>query len=396
MAGITEERFIARRMKKLVYLGAVTLVFGILSGVLHKMPLGDMLALVFADMLFAVLFIFYLESSRIHKSLRPDTAEDYQRICIYYTAGLAVTLGASFCPEYTAPVFIVAFLLAAGLNREQALVIAVFFNVQNALTQTLSARAAACYLMLMLSGIVLTIMYEQKPLRRYAQMTAAALCIALPVLFYYIAKGVPTVMLLAFSVFSAVLSVAGMQFLYESLHYRQEHFGEISLATIVDPNFHLVREIKKYSLSDYNHAMRVSRIAAHCAAKIKADAKLAAVSGFYYHLGKFGGEPFVESGVKIAQDNCFPSDVIVILSEFNGQINPISSIESAIVHITDTLVTKFEVLDHTTLSSSWNRDMVIYQTLNDESSSGIYDSSGLTMNQFLKIREYLSKEEELL
>ena len=40
--------------------------------------------------------------------------------------------------------------------------------------------------------------------------------------------------------------------------------------------------------------------------------------------------------------------------------------------------------------------MVIYQTLNDESSSGIYDSSGLTMNQFLKIREFLAKEEELL
>ena len=64
--------------------------------------------------------------------------------------------------------------------------------------------------------------------------------------------------------------------------------------------------------------------------------------------------------------------------------------------MTDALVSKFEVLDHTTLSSSWNRDMVIYQTLNDESASGIYDGSGLTMNQFLKIREFLSKEEELL
>ncbi len=396
MAGMTEERFIARRVKKLVYLGCATLVSGILSSVLHRMPLGDMLALVFADMLFAVLFIFYLESSRIHKGILPDTAEDYQRICVYYTAGLILTLGASFFPEYTAPAFLTAFLLAAGLNREQALIIAIFFNVQNAFIQTLSARAVACYLMLMLSGIVLTMMYDQKPLRIYAKMTAAAFCMAVPVLFYYIAQGVPTILLLAFSAINAVLSVAGMHFLYDILHYRQEHFGEISLATIVDPNFHLVREIKKYSLNDYNHAMRVSRIAAHCAAKIKADAKLAAVSGFYYHLGKFGGEPFVESGVKIALDNCFPSEVILILSEFNGLKNPISSIESAIVHITDTLVTKFEVLDHTTLSSSWNRDMVIYQTLNDESSSGIYDSSGLTMNQFLKIREYLSKEEELL
>ncbi len=396
MAGMMEERFNSKRMIKLIYLGSVTLLFGVLCGVLHQMPLGDLLALLFMDILFAVLFIFYLESSRIHKGIRPDTAEDYKRICIYYTAALVITLADSFFPAYSAPVFIIAFLLAAGLNREQAFIIVLFINVQTVLIGNTAARASACYLMLMLSGVVLTIMYEQKPLRRYAQMTAAALCIAIPVLFYYIDNGIPSIPLLVFALISAVLSVAGMQFLYEFLHYRQDHFGEISLATIVDPNFHLVREIKKYSLNDYNHAMRVSRIAAHCAAKIRADAKLAAVSGFYYHLGKFGGEPFVESGVRIAQDNCFPSDVIVILSEFNGSLNPISSIESAIVHITDTLVTKFEVLDHTTLSSSWNRDMVIYQTLNDESSSGIYDSSGLTMNQFLKIREYLSKEEELL
>ena len=97
-----------------------------------------------------------------------------------------------------------------------------------------------------------------------------------------------------------------------------------------------------------------------------------------------------------SQNNCFPNEIITILSEYEGEMRPISTIESAIVHITDTLVTKFELLDRTTLSSSWNRDMVIYQTLNEKSASGIYDRSGLTMNQFIKIREFLSKEEELL
>ena len=37
--------------------------------------------------------------------------------------------------------------------------------------------------------------------------------------------------------------------------------------------------------------------------------------------------------------------------------------------------------------------MVIYQTLNEYSASGIYDQSGLGMNMFLKIREYLVNEE---
>lgn len=396
MAGMTEERFIAKRVLKLVYLGVVTLLGGILFCIVHRMALGDSLVILFADVLFAVSFAFYLESGRLHRAERPDSAEDYQRICVYYTVGMAVMIAASFCPAYTAPVLGIAFLLAAGLNREQAFAIALFFDIHLALNGGLSVYVMTCYLLLLLFGIMLTGMYEAQQTRIFAQITAFALQTAVPVLFYYLEQGVPPLKLFAFLVPVGALTVACMHFLYDGLHFRLEHYGEISLDTIVDPNFHLVREIRRYSQGDYNHAIRVSRIAAHCASKIKVNTKLAAVSGFYYRLGKFGGEPFVQSGVTIAQDNCFPDAVITILSEFGGQENPISTIESAIVHITDTLVTKFELLDHNTLSSSWNRDMVIYQTLNDESSSGIYDQSGLTMNQFLKIREFLAKEEELL
>ena len=45
------------------------------------------------------------------------------------------------------------------------------------------------------------------------------------------------------------------------------------------------------------------------------------------------------------------------------------------------------------LSASWSPEMVIYQTLNELSAAGTYDESGLSMNQFLKVRELLVHEE---
>ena len=62
----------------------------------------------------------------------------------------------------------------------------------------------------------------------------------------------------------------------------------------------------------------------------------------------------------------------------------------------DGLIKKIEVFDSETMSSEWNQDMVIYQTLNDFSAQGLYDKSGLSMNMFLKIREYLVNKETLL
>ena len=53
-------------------------------------------------------------------------------------------------------------------------------------------------------------------------------------------------------------------------------------------------------------------------------------------------------------------------------------------------------LGKNTLAHIIAAEMVIYQTLNEFSAQGLYDQSGLSMNMFLKIREYLVKEEALL
>ena len=68
---------------------------------------------------------------------------------------------------------------------------------------------------------------------------------------------------------------------------------------------------------------------------------------------------------------------------------------TAIVHMVDSVVTKVELFDSDSMSSSWNQNMVIYQTINELSQKGFYDNSGLTMNQFLIIREILANEDIL-
>ncbi len=104
----------------------------------------------------------------------------------------------------------------------------------------------------------------------------------------------------------------------------------------------------------------------------------------------------MENGVALARLNYLPREVIEILKEYNGEKKKPSTVESAIVHLVDSVVAKFDVLDKSTLSSTWNQDIIVYQTLNENSSAGLYDQSGLGMNMYLQIRDYLIKEAKLL
>ena len=97
-----------------------------------------------------------------------------------------------------------------------------------------------------------------------------------------------------------------------------------------------------------------------------------------------------------AKELCFPEELIQILREYNGTDDLPSTPESALVHIIDSLLVRLELSDTTGGTSQFDRDVLIHQTLNEYSSSGLYDKSGLSINTFIKIREWLLKEALLL
>ena len=80
------------------------------------------------------------------------------------------------------------------------------------------------------------------------------------------------------------------------------------------------------------------------------------------------------------------------MREYNATDDLPSTPESALVHIIDGLLIKMELLDSEVGTSQWNREVLIHQTLNEFSSAGYYDKSGLSINAFLQIRGWLAKE----
>lgn len=392
---MSELSFSSKRLARLIGLFLLSLVLPMLCGLLHNARIDQLIVWCFICSVCVVCFGVYVEYERLHEGTCMDMGNDYAMLTFVYLVGMAGACVAAFFPAYTAPVMAIGILCNGTFSTKIGAAMGVYFAVLAAVFCGTGLYTMAAYVTLAVVSIFLAELALDGRLRIWVGMLIISLSVVLPVCCCYLDTHMLQPQVIMITLPGSILTLLVVHIL-PGLRNRVQTEEEIGLDTIMDRQYHLQKMIEKYSSVDYDHALRVSRLATKLAGELGADEKLTMAGGFYYRIGKLEGEPFIENGVRIAQQNCFPERLVQILEEYNGINRAPGTLESAIVQISDMIVTKFDLLDKDTFSAGWNRDIVIYQTMNEKSSEGLYDHCGLSMNQFLKIRELLVKEEILL
>lgn len=390
-----KERFIKKRVAGILGLVLSTLIFSFLMASKTGMVLDEVLVLFFLDVVFLAVFIYFLEEERLASHLLKGESDDFKSICLIYLLGMAGTYLASWFPEYGSISFFFAIGMTLAANRETAVVTGIFFNLVSAFALNQDIHVLMASILFTLLGVMLVYASREKQFHLWVQFIVFFGTIVIIISCYYaqhlVIKG-------SAFITAALMGGANLVFLEFTdrvLFPKTEQIQETVYTGLLREDYPLVQSIRRFSEIDYSHAVRVSNLCGECANLLGLDIDLCRTAGFYYRIGRMEGEPYIENGVTLAENACFPPDVIQILKEYNGELEPISTKESAVVHMVDKVITKLDVLDKRTFSTNWNQDMVIYQTLNENSSTGIYDESGLSMNQFLRIRDFLVKGERL-
>lgn len=390
-----QERFIKKRVVPTAFLILSTLCNTFLLGFRTELSLDIIFNLFFLDLIFLAVFIYFLGEQRISGQLPYGEANTYTEIVLVYILGLFVSYICSYLPEYSNLAFGFAIAMTLVSNVQTALIAGIFQNILFAVATTQDLHSVIAFLLLTVLGVMLTQACQKNRLHLWVHLLAFFGTIVIVSVSYYTQYSTVEWKMLFIFACNAALNLAGMELAVRFLQPKLQELEETSLTRILEKNYPLVQAIQGFSEIDYTHAVKVSNLCSECAKQVHAKEELCRAAGFYYRLGRMEGEPYIENGVILAENVCFPPDLIQILKEYNGILSPISTKESAIVHMVDRIVTKLDLLDKSTFSSNWNQDMVIYQTLNEESATGIYDESGLGMNQFLIIREFLVKGEQL-
>lgn len=390
------DRFVMKRYLNIVLILFVTLTGTTVISLLHGKFMDEVAVCLLIDLMFMALFLFVLEHDRMHKTISSNKETTFRRILRGYLISWVIALISSYFPEFLKPMLAIPLVMMAFGTHSITICVGMFLNAMLCLILGSTIYEMVLYTLLILLGCMLTDAIEEGRLKFWYELAILAVSTTLPALFYYLAYRETKLSLLLFgAVEGLVIDVFLHLFYLRAVEVREAEIPDM-LDDMLDDAYPLARELKNFSKADYRHAKRVSQLSARCARVVGADEELCAAAGFYYRIGILEGESIVSGGIRLAQRECFPEDVIRIISEYNGEQKLPSNIESAIVHMVDGLIKKLEVLDADMMSSGWNQNMVIYQTLNEFSAEGLYDKSGLSMNMFLKIREYLVNEEALL
>ncbi len=394
---MNEISFSSKRLLRLIFSGLLSLLLPAICGMLRGMRLDMILVWCFLGGICTLCFFIYIEEERLHSYSGMDSGCDFSMLLLIYLIGLLLSCVFAFFPAYTAPVLFLSVLFSGTFPSKTGIILAVYFAMLTAIfsDNAVYLYLSAAYVTLAVVGALLSDLSMRKGLYLWTAILMISLSAVIPACCCYLDIHALRPQLFAIVLPAGIVCAISLRAM-PRLRDRIYHTQEISLTSIMDEHYHLRRQVAQYSTIDYEHALRVSDISAKIAEKLGADVSLARAGGFYYRIGRLEGEPYAKNGVRLAQENCFPSRLVRILEEYNGILSLPSSIESAIVSISDMIVTKLELLDKDTFLTGWNREMVIYQSMNEKSSEGFYDACNMSMNQFLKIRDLLVKEELLL
>ena len=389
-----ENKISVRRLSSIFFCIVIFAAGLFLLSYRENLLLDEEICLFALTVIFLAVFFLTMRHERLSDRLSFN-GTSYRKFIVVFAVCFGLLMAGTYMKDFFFPILIVSFLLTSVMDGKLSIAMSVYFACVFSIAEGAGIYMLLCYVVLGCLGALISDYFKDERLSVFTGLIVFCIAIFVPAVFQYLSYQELSTAFLKDAFASGLVSALTAWILFPILVKFDRREPSSVYETLLDPDYSLAQDIRRYSLAEYEHAKRVSLASGACARLVGAKVLTASCGGLYYRLGVMAGEPVVKNGVRQAVDNCFPTDVIRILSEYQALEQKPSTVESAIVHMTDAIITKLEVLDSDTFTTDWNQSMVIYQTLNELSSKGVYDESGMAINQFLRIRDFLAEKDLL-
>lgn len=375
------------KLSIVLILGLIPIVYATVYNMITPM---DTVLLTVCCALNYTAFLFAFEYDYITNDVVNNIHFEISRLVMLYSVLFAISATLSVFKIKCSIVMAVTLLLSSILPFYTGMELSIYIFIYTAVFYKYESMETIVYLSLMLMGLMFSKAFKNEKNRQLLILVIFAIMFVMLYLLQFADGRVTEYLLLINNSIVAVINILLMQMGYMLMKRYAKKDIPLATKTILDENFPLVILMKNSSRSKYNHARKVALLSSKVARVIGVDVELAMTGGFYYALCDNDEDDPIEFASALGRKNALPPQVISIISEYKGIKKPIRTREGAVIEIVDQLITDLPKLD----SKEIPPQIVIISKLNDISTSGILDESGLSMNSFIKLRDYLVKELE--
>ena len=173
---------------------------------------------------------------------------------------------------------------------------------------------------------------------------------------------------------------------------RYTYGSQTGFEILNQPDNELLRKLKEYSQPLYEHSVLIGDISRRAAKIVCADEALVMAAGLYHEIGKIRDVgKYVEESLIIAEEYQFPAKLKVVLRQHNSKYEKPTSIEAAIVMMTDYIISAFDCIDKLKYDK-FATDKIIDNLFLLRLNKGTFDDSGLSVRDFKKLKEFYNRE----
>lgn len=170
-----------------------------------------------------------------------------------------------------------------------------------------------------------------------------------------------------------------------------EKINRTSYDVLLSEENELLIKIKERSKALYKHSILIGDLSGRAARVIGADEALARAGGYYHEVGKIVGKNYIEESLILAEEYSFPEELKLILRQHSIKHDKPTSIESAIVMISDNVASTIEYIEKTG-DHNFSPEKIIDNIFRMRMEKGTFDDSGLSVKDFKLLKEFYQKE----
>lgn len=177
--------------------------------------------------------------------------------------------------------------------------------------------------------------------------------------------------------------------LYIHMAVRQIHSVHLSgkLKEINRDDYFLMEKLSEEDAITYYHSMEVSDLAVRVAVALGINREITMAGARYHEIGKLIGKNYVTHGIKLLHQYGFPKEVIQIVKEHNSKKNKPQSMESAVVMLSDTIVSTLNTIMETRGMGSTNKSKIVKNILEIRLESGILDDVLTGTKEYIRLKQ---------